>query len=144
MAMAMANPAGTGPGTMPRPAGGGLVPLTRERPARLGAKTFLEHARSGQSLSFGELEQASVAWLGVFEESGIKVGTTVALAMSDPLEFSAAFLAIIASGRWVAPLDPASPVQGTSGLAAALDRVQASIVVADCQRPPGIDAAWRV
>ena len=74
--------------------------------------------------------------------SRIGVGSTVGLVISDPIDFSVAFLATIATGRWAAPLDPSTPVHGAGGMTAAIARVEADIVFADRSLPAGLDVDW--
>lgn len=58
-------------------------------------------ARDDRVLTYADLDAAARAW------SAAHVGTTTAaLAVSDPLTFSAAFLGLVAAGVTVAPLDP--------------------------------------
>jgi acyl-CoA synthetase (AMP-forming)/AMP-acid ligase II len=122
--------------------GGPVSVLIRERSAALADKTYVEHARADRRLSFRGLEQAVDRWAITLAQAGIDEGSTVGLVISDPVEFSVAFLGTIASGRWAAPLDPSSPVLGAGGLVAAGTRVQADVIVADRARPDGIDVRW--
>jgi acyl-CoA synthetase (AMP-forming)/AMP-acid ligase II len=116
--------------------------LIRERSASLGDKTYVEHARADRRLSFRGLDQAVDRWAVMLARAGVDVGSTVGLVVSDPIEFSVAFLATIASGRWAAPLDPSTPVLGAGGLVAAAGRVQADVIVADRALPDGVDVPW--
>ena len=115
-----------------RSAEGQLSELIRARSSALGAQSYIEHARGDRGLSFTDLEGALAGWADTLEESGVAPGSTVGLAIADPIDFSIAFLGTIASGRWAAPLDPSTPAPG---LDAALARVQAHIVFSD--RPTG-------
>jgi acyl-CoA synthetase (AMP-forming)/AMP-acid ligase II len=114
-----------------------LGDVIRGRSVTLGGRAYVEHARDGSALSFSELERSMEQWrarLGGARASGV---TTIGLAISDPLAFTDAFLGAIAAGFWVAPLDPALPLEGTGGLAAAVSRTGADVVVAD--RPVAAD-----
>ena len=108
-----------------------LAGLIRDRAENLGDRNYLEDARGDRRLSFLALESAVHGWAKQFDESGLSRGVVVAIAIADPIAFSAAFLAIIASGRWVAPLDPGAPIVGAAGLATASARVQADFLIAD-------------
>jgi acyl-CoA synthetase (AMP-forming)/AMP-acid ligase II len=108
-----------------------LAGLIRDRAENLGDRNYLEDARGDRRLSFLALESAVHGWAKQFDESGLSRGVVVAIAIADPIAFSAAFLAIIASGRWVAPLDPGAPIVGAAGLATASARVQADVLIAD-------------
>jgi acyl-CoA synthetase (AMP-forming)/AMP-acid ligase II len=122
--------------------GGVLADLIAEQSLRLGGQTYIEHARRERRLTFADLARAVERWAATFERSHIEVGSTVGLVVGDPIDFSVAFLATIANGRWAAPLDPSTPVHGAGGMAAAVARVQADIVVADRSVPGGVDVDW--
>jgi acyl-CoA synthetase (AMP-forming)/AMP-acid ligase II len=122
--------------------GGPIAELIRARATALGDKTYLEHARADRRLSFQELDQAADQWALGLAEAGVKEGAVVGLVVSDPIEFSTAFLGTIASGRWAAPLDPSAPVLGSGGVAGAAALVQADVIVADRPRPDGVEMAW--
>lgn len=119
-----------------------LSDLIGQRASCSGTQTFVEHARRDRRLSFRELADDIERWSGFFERSHIEAGSTVGLVISDPVDFSVAFLATIATGRWAAPLDPSTPLHGAGGMAAAMARVEADVVFADRSLPGGLDVAW--
>jgi acyl-CoA synthetase (AMP-forming)/AMP-acid ligase II len=130
-------------GTAPcLPAVATLADIIGARCASQGSRPYLEHARSGRVVSFGELSWAVELWTAVLDRAGVAPGSTVALSISDPLDFSIAFLGTIAAGRWVAPLNPAQPAHGAAGLEAAAARVHAVMVFADAPVPAGVDLDW--
>jgi len=123
---------------------GPVSDLVRARALSQGVRAYIEHARANRSLSFRDLDQAVDRWASRLLRCGVEVGATVGLVISDPIEFSVAFLGTIASGHWAAPLDPSTPAQGPGGLVAALARVGADVVFADHRAPDGIevDVDW--
>jgi acyl-CoA synthetase (AMP-forming)/AMP-acid ligase II len=123
-------------------AGDVLSDLIRERSASRGDQPYVQHARGDRRLSFRDLDHAVEEWAVMLESAGVDVGSTVGLVISDPIDFSVAFLGTIASGRWAAPLDPSTPVLGAGGLAIAVDRVQADVVCADHAGPDGFAVDW--
>src|ERR1700744_1779052 len=88
--------------------------LLGRRASSRGAAVFAESARDDRVLTYGDLER----WRAAFAEGPSVPGSTVALAIADPLHFAAALLGAVGAGLWVAPLDPATPDEGPSGLAA--------------------------
>ena len=68
--------------------------------------TYLIGGRSRERLSYGDLARR-VRELGMaFDRVGIAMGERVGLLVTDPVTFAVYFLALIAHGIWVAPLDP--------------------------------------
>jgi acyl-CoA synthetase (AMP-forming)/AMP-acid ligase II len=119
-----------------------LTDVIRERSSTLGTRRYIEHARADRGLSFRSLERSVASWATRFEGAGVADGATVGLVYRDPIELATAFLATIASGRWAAPFDPATPLPGAGGLVASVTRVRADIVLSDQPRPEGIDVGW--
>jgi acyl-CoA synthetase (AMP-forming)/AMP-acid ligase II len=113
-----------------------LGELVRRRSAELGERTYVEDVRSHAVLTFAALEH----WRAAFTGSSFPAGTTVALAVSEPLQCAAAFVGAVASGLWVAPLDPASPDTGPSALGTLAARAGADVILSDraaSADPPG-------
>jgi acyl-CoA synthetase (AMP-forming)/AMP-acid ligase II len=120
-------------------AGGQLSELIRARSSALGAQAYIEHAREGRGLTFADLEHAVEGWAVTLAQRGVAPGSTVGLVIGDPIAFSVAFLGTIASGRWVAPLDPGTPAPA---MGTAIARVRADIVFSDRSVPTGLDVDW--
>jgi oxalate---CoA ligase len=116
-----------------------LREVISRRAAILGSRPYLEHARDTRTLSFRELHRGTERWRHFGGDAEADGAITIGLAVSDPLQFSAAFLGALAAGLWVAPLDPSMP---PTGFASALQRVGASVVVADRPAPVGAGVAW--
>jgi oxalate---CoA ligase len=124
-----------------------LLNVVRQQSVALGFNDYLVAAdgaqgRAPRTLSYRALAQAVAGWSARFDAMGVAAGATVGLAIADPIDFAVVFLSTIASGRWAAPLDPALPLQGASGLVAALERVEATAVCADRPAPGGMSLAW--
>ena len=127
------------PGSDVVPVGEGIGALVARRALALGNRVYAEDARSERVLTFEALEH----WRQAFGPGGpFSAGTTVALSIADPLSCAAAVLGALAAGLWVAPLDPAIPDVGPSGLKPVLARTGARAVVADRPAPEAIRADW--
>ncbi|HWE66531.1 MAG TPA: AMP-binding protein [Acidimicrobiales bacterium] len=122
--------------------GDSLIQLIRHRAATFGPQPYLEYVNDDRTLTFGALGSAVVRWGARLETAGVPPGATVAIAIANPLDFASVFLAVIASGRWAAPLDPAAPPEGVGGLGPALSRVQADVLVADRPLPGRSDIGF--
>jgi oxalate---CoA ligase len=121
---------------------GPLSDLIVERATTLGDRSYIEYARDNRKLSFRDLLRSAELWADRLERADVGHDATVALVISDPIDFSIAFLGTIASGRWAAPLDPSTPVHAAGGMAVAIARVNADIVFADRSVPGGLEVDW--
>jgi len=116
----------------------GVRQLVRTRAEQTPATVFLQSARDGRVLTWSGLAAVTGLWAQRLADAGVPPGGVVALQLPDPLRFAAAYLAIIAAGRVVAPVDPAA---GPSAARRHLDAVGASAVVrADLGAPDARDA----
>jgi oxalate---CoA ligase len=132
-----ATEAPTGP-TFPNP----LAELIAHRAIRSGDMAYLVPARGGRARSFRELDDAVRGWSAYLDAGPCTAGAKVGLCVADPVEFGLAFLAIVASGRWVAPLDPDLPLEGTGGLAGSVTRLGLAGVFSDRNAPERWPLDW--
>jgi acyl-CoA synthetase (AMP-forming)/AMP-acid ligase II len=110
-----------------------------ERQARShGDRVYVEPARDDGVLTFASL----AAWKGALAASAPARGSTVAVSISDPLQCAAFLIGAVASGLWVAPLDPATPDAGPSGVGSLTARTGAHLVVADRPAPADTPCRW--
>jgi acyl-CoA synthetase (AMP-forming)/AMP-acid ligase II len=107
----------------------------RDRPEQL----YLLHARREEVVTYGELASATARFAQWFQAAGVGAGETVGVAVGDPLRGAVAFLATVACGRTVAPVDPASP---DPVLATGCHRVEPRLVLSDRRPPAGVDVPW--
>jgi acyl-CoA synthetase (AMP-forming)/AMP-acid ligase II len=119
-----------------------LAELIRNRAIRCGDAAYLVPARGGRARSFRELDEATRKWSAYLDAAPYSPGEAVGLCIADPVEFGLAFLAIVASGRWVAPLDPDLPREGTGGLTASATRLGLARVFADRSAPEHWALDW--
>jgi acyl-CoA synthetase (AMP-forming)/AMP-acid ligase II len=119
----------------PREAGGPeepgtLLQLITDQAAARGGATYLQHARSPRRVTFASLLEEVGRWDRWLDDRGVDRHHRVGLVIADPLEFATVYLAVMASGRWVTPIDPHAP---TSAVTAAVQRLAPSLVVSDAQ-----------
>ena len=127
-ARALSRPVAPAPsGSEVDPADEGLGALVSRQAAALGERVYAEDARSDRVLTFASLER----WRRALASGPFAPGTTVAVSIADPLSCAAAVVGVLAAGLWVAPLDPAVPDAGPSGLQSLLTRTGAGAVLAD-------------
>ncbi|HEX4082021.1 MAG TPA: AMP-binding protein, partial [Acidimicrobiales bacterium] len=102
---------------------------------------YVEHARTGRVVTFGDLRRATTRWAGLLDDLGIGAGDTVGIAVADAVDFSMVFLGVVAAGRVAAPLDPAAP---DAELASVCGRVRPAVVLSDRTGPAGLATDWIV
>jgi len=129
------QPAGRGGQLGPRSGPSPLAALLHARRAQHGTTAAFIAARgTRRPITWQEIAGASEEWDRLLVASGAPVGALIGLALSDPLDFTCAFLAIMAARRWVVPIDAGAP-------AASRHRTWANLppdaVLADDRLQPG-------
>jgi acyl-CoA synthetase (AMP-forming)/AMP-acid ligase II len=118
---------------------GHLLQLITDQASARGGDTYLQHARSRRRVTFASLLEEVRRWDGWLDALGVDHHDRVGLVIADPLEFATVYLAVIASGRWAAPIDPHAP---TSALTAAVQRLAPRLVVSDRPAEVGATVPW--
>ncbi len=108
----------------------------------LGEQAYVEHARDDRVLTFRQLEGSMERWRAQLGGAHARGLTTIGLAIADPLAFADAFIGAMAAGFWVAPLDPSTPWSGSGGLAAAMARTGADVIVGDRPATGDVGESW--
>ncbi|MBW4078578.1 MAG: AMP-binding protein, partial [Acidobacteria bacterium] len=91
--------------------------LVDEQYARDPEATYVLEVRGPRVITYETLAAKSRAWRTTLATLGVASGARVGLVVADPLDFSEAFISLLAAGLWVAPLDP-SESSGTGELIA--------------------------
>jgi oxalate---CoA ligase len=99
-----------------------------DQAARHGESVYLRHARSAQSVTFTALLEAALRWGRWLDNQQVGLDDRVGIMVADPVDFAVVLLAVMANGRWAAPLDPAMP--GRSAVSA-IEQLQPVLVVSD-------------
>jgi oxalate---CoA ligase len=104
--------------------------------------TYLVAVRDGESLSFQELADSVASGPAKLGALGVAAPATVGMLVADPLLFARCFLAGMAAGLWMVPLDPSTPEDALAALTSptAVRRVQA--VISDRPVLEGIETTW--
>jgi oxalate---CoA ligase len=113
--------------------------IHRQSRARADAPYLLD-ARSARVLTFAELADEVAQHAHELREWGLVPGERFGLVVADPMTFASWFLAGIASGAWVAPLDPTPSSTEASGARATALGV--NFVVSDQSAPAISTAKW--
>lgn len=115
-----------------------LGELVRSQAEAYGDRVYVEAARNDGVLTFASLDR----WQRSIAAGDFLPGSTVAVSIADPVQCAAFLIGAVASGLWVAPLDPATPHTGPSGLGSLIARVGADLVVSDRLAPPDTSCRW--
>jgi oxalate---CoA ligase len=86
-----------------------LLQLIEARNDTHGSRSYLEDARSDRIVSYADLAASTRRWAQIFTEAQLPANASVLLDVDDPLAFATCYLAVIAAGRCVVPIDPAMP-----------------------------------
>ena len=119
-----------------------LRELIADRSARYGDNAYLLRLRSADVVSFVELDQVVDRWASRLREQSFSRGDRVGLLIRDPLQFAQTFLAAIAYGLWVAPLDPTISPMNVDVLDTQLRRLGVHAVLSDGERPESLSTSW--
>jgi oxalate---CoA ligase len=74
-----------------------------------GSAVYLEDARGTGTLTYADLWRAVQSWERRLDGAGLPPGTRIAVSLSEPLQYGATLVALVAAGRVAVPLDPGAP-----------------------------------
>ncbi len=123
----------------------GVAALIANRSRQAGAA--LSEGATGRSVAWADLAGHARRWREVVVAGGLPAGSRVGLRFADPLEMAPAYLAAVAAGLTVAPLDPHGPLPelvtaaGHLGLSAVVGGPEDAEACAPALEDAGI-AAW--
>ena len=104
---------------------------------------YLFDARSGRTLTFVELLDNVARLRNRLRAWGVRRGDRVGLQVADPLTFSTWFLAGVAMGAWVAPLDSTVSDSNLASVTARATNLELRVVLSDRDAPANAPVNWR-
>lgn len=122
-----------------RTPGATLAELIWLRSFAAAPQDYVEDAASDRRIAYGALHATVSHWAALFDDLEVGAGSTVAIAVADPLAFAAVFLAVISSGRWAAPVDAGAP---DAALVVACRHLDPATVIADRPAPTEWTGDW--
>ena len=131
------------PESLPRAGEKPFLELVSERAEACDGAPWLLSARTEQRVSFRELRDRSLAWHEVFSSEGLVSGDRVGLLVSDPVAFAICFVSALASGLWVAPLDPTTEIPNARTLDERVARLGLRAIISDRDAPSSPATKWR-
>lgn len=90
--------------------GGGLAGLVAAQARHHGDRHFLEDSQDGRVLTYARLGRLAGRRRAALDAAGIPAGARVLIDVADPIEFSAAYLGVVAAGRCAVPVNPQAPI----------------------------------
>jgi acyl-CoA synthetase (AMP-forming)/AMP-acid ligase II len=110
------------------PPGSELARLVTRRAREFGARHFLADINGGRALTYAQLAALVRRCHATLDAAAVPPGGRVLIDVADPIEFSAAYVGVIAAGRCAVPVNPQAPVAELERTAAA---VRPAVVIAD-------------
>jgi acyl-CoA synthetase (AMP-forming)/AMP-acid ligase II len=107
-----------------------------------GGSPYVLAVRDDRRVSFAELAERAALWPGVLAAWGVAPGDRVGLVIADPLEFTLCFVASLAAGMWVAPLDPTVHFANAEQLEHRVANLDLDAIVSDRAAPFASRLAW--
>jgi acyl-CoA synthetase (AMP-forming)/AMP-acid ligase II len=120
-----------------------LRTLIEQQSAHLADAPFLTAAYSERSISYVALTEQVAWWRDVASSWRLTDGDRVGLLISDPLDFSLCFIALLAAGVWIAPLDPTITYASGSQLNGRIASLRLNCVLGDRPAPYETSTEWQ-
>lgn len=105
--------------------------------------TYLLSARSTREVSYQELEEKANQWRDELRTWELANDEHVGLMISDPISFSLCFVALLAAGVWVAPIDPSITYVNGAQLNERIANLRLRYVLSDRPAPFETHVEWR-
>ena len=103
---------------------------------------YLLAARSDREVSYGQLAAKVTEWRDVLSSWRVGDADRVGLLIADPIDFALCFVSLLASGVWVAPLDPTITNANGAQLNERITNLRLRHVLADRPAPFEASAPW--
>jgi acyl-CoA synthetase (AMP-forming)/AMP-acid ligase II len=119
-----------------------LEALISDQAASRGSAPYLLEARTTRSISFIDLDRDVALSRTQFRDWGVEAGARVGLLLSDSLTFAKWFIAGLAYGIWVAPLDPTVTPHNLAQVSERATALNLSFVLSDRDAPNDVAVNW--
>ncbi|MHB1089388.1 MAG: AMP-binding protein, partial [Acidimicrobiales bacterium] len=116
--------------------------LLNEQAARAAQATYLLEVRGPRTITYDALATKAHEWRHTLTTLGVRSGTRVGLVVADPLDFSEAFISLLAAGMWVAPLDPTGSLTSGEQIAQRSETLHLELIVSDRPAPREHHPRW--
>ncbi len=113
-----------------------------EQAARHGDATYVLEVRGPRLITYDSLAAKTRSWRTTLSELGVNSGARVGLVVADPLDFSEAFISLLAAGMWVAPLDPSESLGTGEQIAQRSETLDLELIISDRPSPHERHVRW--
>ncbi len=113
-----------------------------EQAARHGDATYVLEVRGPRLITYDSLAAKTRSWRTTLSKLGINSGARVGLVVADPLDFSEAFISLLAAGMWVAPLDPSESLGTGEQFAQRSETLDLELIISDRPSPHERHVRW--
>jgi len=119
-----------------------LRSLVDEQANRFGEAPYVLELRGPRTINYQEIAARARDWRTTLADLGVDNGARVGLLVADPLDFTEAFIALLAAGMWVAPLDPTVTLTSAEQVAQRTATLELSLIISDRPAPSDLAVRW--
>ncbi|MGC1419970.1 MAG: AMP-binding protein [Acidimicrobiales bacterium] len=117
--------------------------IVRSQSVARASSPYLVSVRTTREVSFSELEACVESWGELASSWGLTSSDRVGLLVRDPVDFALCFVALLANGVWVAPMDPTVTYADGTQFEERIAKLRIRCVVSDQPPRRGINIEWR-
>lgn len=119
-----------------------VLSLVEAQAARRGDATYVLEVRGPRTITFETLATKAEDWQSTLRALGVNSGARVGLIVTDPLDFTEAFISLLAAGMWVAPLDPTAALATGEQIDQRAQTLGLELIVSDRRAPADQSVRW--
>ncbi|MHB1209573.1 MAG: AMP-binding protein [Acidimicrobiales bacterium] len=116
--------------------------VVEDQGARHPDATYVLEVRGPRAITYDTLASKARAWRATLSTLGVSSGARVGLVVADPLDFSEAFISLLAAGVWVAPLDPSESLGTGELIALRSETLGLDLIISDRPAPHERHVHW--
>lgn len=113
-----------------------------QRAQLLAGAPWMLSLRSGECVSYEELQRRSIDWRALVRARGLRPGDRVGILLADPVAYAVCFVALLSAGLWVAPLDPTVLLTNPRQLDERARQLRLVCVASDHEAPLSVSIEW--
>lgn len=119
-----------------------VLSLVETQAIRHGDATYVLEVRGPRTITYETLATKTREWHDTLRALGVTSGARVGLIVADPLDFTEAFISLLAAGVWVAPLDPTAALSTGEQINQRSQTLNLELIVSDRRAPADQKVRW--